>query len=52
MPYKMEVQESDNPWDRIKHAMVKKYRPIIDYGGWAYGLGFLQKEKHGAFPVG
>jgi len=37
------------PWESLYSVEVKKYSPILDYGGWGYRLSFSGKGK--AFNV-
>ncbi len=32
-------------WDRIAKSFVKKYNPLLDYGGWGIRFGFPGKGK-------
>ncbi|HAO09274.1 MAG TPA: hypothetical protein DCQ50_20360 [Chryseobacterium sp.] len=31
-------------WDRLTKVFVRKYSPILEYGGWGFRLGFFGKE--------
>lgn len=31
-------------WDEIKSATVRKYNPILEYGGWGYRISFTKKK--------
>ena len=37
------------PWSQIERAYIRKYNPILDYGGWGIRLDFGSKGK--AFNV-
>lgn len=32
-------------WDNIAQSFVRKYNPIVEYGGWGFRLGFSGKGK-------
>lgn len=32
-------------WDKIKAAYVRKYNPILEYGGWGWRYGLFGKGK-------
>ena len=32
-------------WEEISHAYIRKYNPIMEYGGWGIRNGFLRSGK-------
>lgn len=32
-------------WDELEHVTVRKYKPILEYGGWGYRLGIFGKGR-------
>ncbi len=39
------IREKTIPFESIEHYEIRKYKPILDYGGWGYKQGFHRKFK-------
>lgn len=31
-------------WADVKECRIRKYNPLVEYGGWGYRMGFFQKK--------
>jgi hypothetical protein len=32
------------PWSYIEKCTIRKYNPLLDYGGWGYRMGFFRQR--------
>jgi|TARA_R110002110_G_scaffold2307_13_gene10635 hypothetical protein len=32
------------PWSDIEKCTIRKYNPLVEYGGWGYRMGFFQQR--------
>lgn len=37
--YPLHVKYQSIPWNRISRCFVRKYKPILEYGGWGFRMG-------------
>jgi hypothetical protein len=40
--YPINFNEKFKPWSDISNCYVRKYNPLIEYGGWGYRSGFVR----------
>ena len=50
--YPIQLKQKSFLWDEIEQVYVRKYNPVLEYGGWGYRLGFSNKAYNVSGNIG